>query len=159
MSLFKSKTIQTFKGQFWWIVGMRWEGWEWIVCNIGGGEEIKGIRKEVPPPFAILQASRGAKRRRISWQEELRGGWRSDGVLGKFLVYLFIFKQEICSQSLGSSGVVGLAWTGLWLTSWTREDDLNESESFVIFDLCSCFWVFVSVLDTGWCRKYSPINV
>ena len=43
-----------------------------------------GTRMEVPPPFANLQASRGAKRRRISWQEEPGGGWRSAGVLGNF---------------------------------------------------------------------------
>ena len=38
---------------------------------------------EVPPPFAILQASRGAKRTRISWQVEPRGSWWCAGALGK----------------------------------------------------------------------------
>ena len=40
---------------------------------------------EVPPPFANLQASRGAERRSTAWQEEPGGGRRSAGALGKFL--------------------------------------------------------------------------
>ena len=44
-------------------------------CSTGGGAVIKGSKK----------ASRGAKRRRISWQEEPEGGWRCAGVLGNFL--------------------------------------------------------------------------
>ena len=34
-------------------------------------------REEVPPPFAIQQASWGAERRWTTWQEEPEGGWRS----------------------------------------------------------------------------------
>ena len=48
-----------------------------------GGRGLKGTRMEVPPPFAILQASRGAKRTRISWQVEPRGG-----VLGLWVNFL-----------------------------------------------------------------------
>ena len=49
------------------------------------GRGLKGTRMEVPPPFAILQASRGAKRRSTAWQEEPGGGWRSAGIWGEFL--------------------------------------------------------------------------
>ena len=58
---------------------------DWIECSTGGGEVIKGIRMEVPPPFVNLQASRGAKRRSTAWQEEPGGGWRCAGALGEFL--------------------------------------------------------------------------
>ena len=40
---------------------------------------------EVPPPFAILQDSRGTERRSTAWQEEPGGGWRCAGALGEFL--------------------------------------------------------------------------
>ena len=59
---------------------MSLEEWDLRECSTGGGAVIKGSKK----------ASRGAKRRRISWQVEPGGGWRSDGGLGeKFLVFHF----------------------------------------------------------------------
>ena len=56
-----------------------------------------GMRMEVPPPFANLQASRGAERRSTAWQEEPGGGWRCAGILGEFLrkVRVFICKDQI----------------------------------------------------------------
>ena len=53
-----------------------------------------GGRKEVPPPLANLQASRGAKRRRISWQEEPGGGWRCAGAVGEFLECAAVFQGD-----------------------------------------------------------------
>ena len=46
------------------------------------GRRLMGTRMEVPPPFSILQASRGEERRIISWQVEPGGGWRCAGALG-----------------------------------------------------------------------------
>ena len=51
---------------------------------------MKGTRKEVPPPLANLQASRGAKRRLTAWQEEPGGGRRSAGALGLIFDFAFI---------------------------------------------------------------------
>ena len=43
------------------------------------------------------------------------------GSMGKFLGFsLFIFKQEVCFQSLVSPGLVGDAWTSFWLTEWNE---------------------------------------
>ena len=62
---------------------------------------------------------------------EYPGRWSLEGVggvmgsMGNFLIYLFIFKQEICFQSLGSSGVVGPAWTSLWLTQLNERRQLE----------------------------------
>ena len=64
---------------------------------------------EVPPPFANLQASRGAERRSTAWQEEPGGGWRSAGVYGKFWGFSFNFIQEVCFQSLERQGLAGLS--------------------------------------------------
>ena len=80
---------------------------------------------EVPPPFANLQASRGAERRSTAWQEEPGGGWRRAGVYGKIFISLFIFIQEVCFHSLGSSGVVGPAWTSFWLTEWNERRQIG----------------------------------
>ena len=55
------------------------------------GRRLKGTRMEVPPPFANLQASRGAERRSTAWQEEPGGGWRSAGVYGKIFGCSFYF--------------------------------------------------------------------
>ena len=44
---------------------------------------MRGTREEVPPPFAIQQASWGAERRRTAWQEEPGGVGGVQGFLGK----------------------------------------------------------------------------
>ena len=121
---------------------------------------LKG-RRMVPPPSANLQASRGAERRWITWQEEPGGGWRSDGVYGKIFGFsLFSFStRSLFSITWGPGSGWVLPGPVFGRPSGTRRDYLDESESFVIFDLCSCFWVYMSVLDTGWSRKYSQINV
>ena len=53
-------------------------------CSTGGGAVIKGSKK----------ASRGAKRRRISWQEEPGGGWRCAGAVGEFLECAAVFQGD-----------------------------------------------------------------
>ena len=64
-------------------------------CGTGGGAVIKGEKyRRSPPPFTILQASRGAKRRRISWQEEPGGGWRCAGAVGEFLECAAVFQGD-----------------------------------------------------------------
>ena len=53
-----------------------------------------GTRMEVPPPFSILQASRGEERRIISWQVEPGGGWRCAGAVGEFLECAAVFQGD-----------------------------------------------------------------
>ena len=59
---------------------------------------------EVPPPFAILQTSRGAERRRISWQVEPGGGWRCAGALGK--IFVNAFRQRVLRRIWEATGVI-----------------------------------------------------
>ena len=59
---------------------------------------------EVPPPFAILQDSRGAERRRISWQVEPGGGWRCAGALGK--IFVNAFRQRVLRRIWEATGVI-----------------------------------------------------
>ena len=66
---------------------------------------------EVPPPFAILQASRGAERRRISWQVEPGGGWRCAGALGQ--IFVNAFKQESWGRFWEATGVS--SWRGAFI--------------------------------------------
>ena len=67
--------------------------------------ELGGVRLERVQyrRWAVIKgskkASRGAKRRRISWQEEPEGGWRCAGVLGNFLNV----KQDSRAFSMGIS--------------------------------------------------------
>ena len=66
---------------------------------------------EVPPPFAILQASRGAERRRISWQVEPGGGWRCAGALGQ--IFVNVFKQRVWRRFWEATGVS--SWRGAFI--------------------------------------------
>ena len=71
---------------------------------------------EVPPPFAILQASRGAERRRISWQVEPGGGWRRAGALGK--IFANAFKQRVWRGFWDATRV------GSWRGAFIKLDDI-----------------------------------
>ena len=82
---------------------------------------------EVPPPFAILQASRGAERRRISWQVEPGGGWRCAGALGQ--IFVNAFKQR--------------GWRGFWeatgVSSW-RGAFIKLDDILLIMASGTNFW-------------------
>ena len=100
---------------------MRWEGYVWTGCSIGGGEEIKGY-EDGGPPTLCQPASQQEGGEEVN---NLAGGaWRGLeecwGIWGKFLVSHFIFIQDVYFHSLGSSGVVGPAWTSFWLTQWNE---------------------------------------
>ena len=60
----------------------------WRGHNIGDGAGSEDRRKEVPPPSTILQASRGAERRRKYLAGGAWGRWRSAGFERS------LFKQE-----------------------------------------------------------------
>ena len=78
--------------------------------------------------------------------------------MGKFLVSLFIFKQIVCFQSLGGSGVVGPAWTSFWLTQWNERRQIGwkwkfcHLNRFVVVFYCQC-------LIRSCRRKYSRIKL
>ena len=71
------------------------------------GRGLKGTRMEVPPPFAILQASRGARGGEKPGRRSLEG---VGGVLGLWVNFWKgrVFMGRIKFQSLVSCGVAGL---------------------------------------------------
>ena len=127
---------------------------------------LKGTRMEVPPPFANLQASRGAERRIISWQVEPGGGWRCAGALGQ--IFVNAFKQRVWRGILGSNWSRFLEgsfhqvgwhppdygrWQGIFGKGVGRgRDSLQESESFIHSNRFACC-ILLSVLDTVWKTK------
>ena len=76
--------------------------WIWVMFE----SNVK-LTMEVPPPFAILQASRGAKRRSTAWQEEPGGGWRSAGIWGEFLGKWEFSFESVNFLSLVRCGLAG----------------------------------------------------
>ena len=105
---------------------MRWEECELTEYNIGDGEGIEGYEDGGPPTLCQPASQLGG-------EEEVNnlagGAWRGLeecwGLWEKFLVALFIFIQEVCFHSLGSSGVVGPAWTSFWLTEWNERRQIG----------------------------------
>ena len=89
------------------------------------GRRLKGKSMEVPPPFVNLKVSRGQRGGAIPGRRSLEGVGGVLGSMGNFLVALFIFIQEVCFHSLGSSGVVGPAWTSFWLTEWNERRQIG----------------------------------
>ena len=85
---------------------MRWEGCELIECSTEGGEVIKVQEWRSPHPLQPA-SQQGAKRRRISWQVEPGGGWRSDGGLGKIFGFSFSNKKSVLNH-LGAREWLGL---------------------------------------------------
>ena len=86
---------------------------------------------EVPPPFAILQASRGAKRRSSAWQEEPGGSWRCAAALGEFLESeSFHWKDQFSITCV--LGIGRLAKEPVFSRVEWRREGSNESESLVV---------------------------
>ena len=79
---------------------------------------------EVPPHFAILQASRGAKIRSTAWQEEPGGGWRCAGALGRFLESESFHYEGSIFQSLVCCGLAGLP-RNQFSAEWNGEEKLQ----------------------------------
>ena len=105
---------------------MRWEGYEWTECSTGGGEGIKQYEDGGPPTLCQPAIQQGGGEEVNS----LAGGaWRgleeSWGLWENFYFSLFTFIQEVCFHSLGSSGVVGPAWTSFWLTEWNERRQIG----------------------------------
>ena len=111
---------------------------------------------EVPPPFAILQASRGAERRRISWQVEPGGGWRCAGALGK--IFVNAFRQRVLRRIWEATGVIlggelSSSWktyssSGLWPVArhfWKGNGDEILCKKVKVLSLKS-FCLFLSFI-------------
>ena len=106
-----------------------------------------------------LQASWGAERRWITWQEEPGGGWRSAGVFGEnfWSLVLFSIKKPFFIH-LGAREWLGLAWTSFWLTSWKERRLLGRKWKFcylncfvVVFYIVSAWYGLVAkVLANKW---------
>ena len=111
----------------------------WIQCET----------MEVPPPFAILQASRGAKRRSTAWQEE-PWGRRGLEVCRGFGVNFYqkgkVFIQIVNFQSLVRCGLAGLP-------SYQFSADLNERRRLAWkrkFCHFYCLLVLFSCIVSAW---------
>ena len=152
-------SLKTFRGQFWWTDGTRWEGCELIECNIGGGEEIKGYKDGGPPTLCQPASQQGGGEEVKTWQEEPGGGWRSAGVFGENFWFLILFLSKMSYfHSLGGSGVVGLAWTSFWLTQWNERRQIGWKWKFyylncfvVVFYIVSAWYGLVAkVLANKW---------
>ena len=102
--------LRTFRGQFWWIEGMRWEGWEWTECNTGGGEGIKRVQEwRSPHPLPTCKPAGGRR-----GGENLAGGaWRGLeecwGRWENFWVSLFQFHSSSLFLFTCEPGIGGLA--------------------------------------------------
>ena len=78
----KESTLRTFRGQFWWIGGMRWEEWEWTGCSTGDGEGIKGYKDGGPPTLCKPASQQGGGEEVNSLAGGAWRGWRSAGGYG-----------------------------------------------------------------------------
>ena len=154
--------LKTFKEQFWWIAGTRWEGWEWIECSIGGGEGIKRYKNGGPPTLYQPASQQGGLRR---WKNLAGGAWgggRCAGALGWIFGTLgFYFHQGVYFHHLCARGWSGRPMFQL-LAEMNEKRQIGESES-VSYCLIVIILLFLrfgdQCLKRCWTRKYSQINV
>ena len=133
---------------------MRWGVLEWTECNTGGGEEIKGYEDGGPPTLYQPASQQGGRRR---WKNLAGGAWgggRCAGDLG------WIFIRRLSLRLSIFNHLCAVDWPACPMYQFMAELKgrrcLEWKWKFCRLCLFSClgFLIFVSVLETGWGRKY-----